>query len=352
MSLRAVPRLGFLVCTLMLGACASVTVPATVLRPAELDLDGHRHLAMWKVDGRLGPLIGDRVSQGLFESPRFEIVDQANLRRILKQQGEQVSDAFDQATQALIGQLTGATAAVSGEAMIESFSEHVTPVPFEEVYKDSQGRAIVRNRVRNVREGLARMRVRLQITDLASGKVIARKSLERTREVKTEAVDGEPPQIDGEGLLLQCVDQVAADFVLAVVPRGEQQTFQLYRGDGMLQLSRQDELERGISHAQHGHWSLAADAFGDAVARYEAADREPELLARARFNQAVALALSQRFDEAFATLNQARSVMGGSDLSSLQRRLEQMRADDNRLKKQVGDPRRSRVASSKGTPST
>ncbi|RKY17382.1 MAG: hypothetical protein DRQ55_15925 [Planctomycetota bacterium] len=333
---RVLPRLGLLLALTLLGACASSKVSVSVTRPAQLDLLGHRHLVMWGVTGDTGALIADRVSQAVFDSSRFDIVDHANLARVLSQQGLQLGDAFSPEAQALIGKLTGATAAVVGRVNLESFHDPVTATPFERTEEDAQGNAIIRRHTRYVRDGLARLDLSLQVTDLGTGTVIARQSLGAERTQRTESVDAPPARIDAEGLMLECVDSVCADFMQAIVPHEEQVRITLYRGDGLFQVQRQAELERGIEQGRAGRWNAAAASFAQAVERYDSAPGSVELLARSHYNHGLALALDRRCSAALAALDRALALQADSSFRTARTWVERLQADFERLQRQVG----------------
>lgn len=69
--------------TIFLSACASTKLMVSVTRPAKVNLKKFKKIAMAEIDGNGGRDLGEEITQALFDSGRFEILDRENLRRIM-----------------------------------------------------------------------------------------------------------------------------------------------------------------------------------------------------------------------------------------------------------------------------
>ena len=77
--------------TLLMTSCASkLKVPR--LKPAEINLSAYKKAAVIRFKGPHGREISDSLTQKLFESKRFDVLDRSNLARILKEQNLSISD--------------------------------------------------------------------------------------------------------------------------------------------------------------------------------------------------------------------------------------------------------------------
>ena len=91
---------------LFLASCApSVRVPVT--RPAEINLMGIKRVAIGQIDGNVGASLSDVLSQRLFESGRYEIMDRQNMNTLMKEHNLNMTGIIDDQTSVRLGNLSG-----------------------------------------------------------------------------------------------------------------------------------------------------------------------------------------------------------------------------------------------------
>lgn len=107
----------FVLWAIFLAGCATrpIVVAVDVLKPAEVDLEGVRKLAIADFRGSGGAVVANQVTSKPLAGRHYEILERARLTRIIEELRLAQSDLVDSATAAKLGKAAGVDGLIFGE---------------------------------------------------------------------------------------------------------------------------------------------------------------------------------------------------------------------------------------------
>jgi tetratricopeptide (TPR) repeat protein len=273
--------------TVLLTGCATVSIRVPFVEPAEIDLKGIENIAIGDITGLGGEDLQDDLTQALFESERFQVLDRQHLQHILTEHELQYSGAIDESTAIELGKLIGSTAFIFGRVQRYGYNDQVS----QSKWKDKK---TGKTHINYKREGVATVRAFLQVTDTRTGKIIAIRKIERSSTATTSATDRRPPPIDGDILLESARFKVVDTFMRAIAP------YEVTINMTFIKVKGVPEISAGIAFAKHRQWDLAIESFekGVETAPYKVKHK-------AHYNLGIAYMAVGEFDKAKEHLKEA-----------------------------------------------
>ncbi|NVM23187.1 MAG: hypothetical protein HWN68_15555 [Desulfobacterales bacterium] len=303
-----------LVVMLILTGCApSILVPVT--RPAEVNLRGLNRIAIGEITGTGGQEIAGVLTSKLFESANFEVLDRANLDRILKEQSVSLSGAMDEETVAKIGKLVGAAALIFGNVATHSYQ-------LKKWREDSWTSKSGTRYQAHWKTGTATVKLSFQVVSLTTGKILAAKTITKQAERSTRENNRWPEDPDKESAMNEAADGAVTGFVKMIAPYTEHVKVKFARKDSDL-----PELERGVNFARAGRWS-------DAVTQFKAATEKDPAHEGAWWNLGLAYEYSFVFDKAEEAFNKANMIKTSPKYLEEINNVKRMAAERKKLKEQ------------------
>jgi len=296
-----------------LVGCGTTTILVPVTRPAEINLKAFHKIAVGEIEGTGGADLADDLTQALFGSGRFDVLDRRRFDEILREHDLSLSGYLDEATAVKVGKLVGAAVLVRGRLSVYKYEEKLEQV--ESV--DKKG---IRH-VLNTRIGRANASAYLQLTDLTTGRIHTAKRFDRVAEHRATGYDRPPDEIDPDRLLTEARTMVVADFMKKIAPYTEMVRVTLLKDSDI------PELEEGMSWAKRGEWERAAEIFKSATRQYPHSDK-------AFYNLGVALQYSYLFPEAVEALQKAYQINPDKRYQEEIANVRSMEAEQKRLQEQ------------------
>jgi len=298
--------------SLLIG-CGSTSMLVPVTRPAEINLKGYNKIAVGTITGRAGQDLADDLLNALVNSGRFEVLDRQHLNDLLREQDLTRAGYADSVHGGKVGGLVGAAVMVAGRVTIYKYEEKMKRDPSV----DKNGH----KHVSNTRYGTATISSNLQLTNIATGRVITSKRFDRTAEAKTYGHDREPDRIDPDGLLASAREIVASDFMKKIAPYREMVRVSLLKDSDI------PEFEEGIGLAERGEWERAAEVFKSVTVTHPGSDK-------AFYNFGVALEYAYLFPEALEALQKAYRLNADDDYQKEMSNVRRMESEQKRLEEQ------------------
>lgn len=309
------------------GCAHTIGIPVQVLRPAEINMNRYKQIAVGGIQGSHGAEMTGLVQQRLVDSNRFTVVDRQNLERVLREQGLASSDLADPRAAVKLGKLLPSAALVFGR-VDENYSENVSSS--EGTCTSSTGKT-KRKCYTNTRVGKAVVRGTFTVTDVETGAVLRTKVIPCELGASTEALDKQPAAIDAQALLSECREGVAQEFLKSIVPYRET-VYAPFQEDSDL-----PQIQQGINFAKLGKWDDAIEKFLQAVETVSANPKTSgETAARAYFNLGLAYEYSGRYDEALKHVEQAYSLQPEEVYLLETREIKRRIAEKRKLEEQLG----------------
>ena len=271
------------------GCAPSMMVPVT--RPAEINLRGISKIAIGEIRGDGGQVVSDLLTSKLFESGKFEVVDRANLDRILREHSLNLGGAVDEKTAAQLGKLVGAAVLVFGNISLFKYDLKAST---GDRWKDKQGGY----HQSHYKKGVARVTASLQVVGLTTGTVLAAKTISKEASSQTSADNAWPDDPDRDAIVGTAVDDTVATFIKMIAPYTEYVNVTFAKNDSKL-----PELEKGVAFAKAGQWN-------DAIEQFKAAATKAPTHQGAYWNLGLAYEYTNQFEkaeESFKTANRIQS---------------------------------------------
>jgi len=298
--------------------CGTTSLLVPVTRPAEINLAKFKKIAVGEITGQAANDVTDELTTALFESNRFEVLDRANLDKILREHNLSASGLVDEKTAAEFGQLIGAAAMVFGRVADYKYDEKLEK---GEPWTDKKGG----RHQTFTRYGSSKVTVNFKITDLTTGKLLVSKSITHGGEAKTYADNQQPDAIDRDNLFAFARKAVIQDFMKKVAPYTEYVKMYL-KSDSDI-----PELEKGISLAKAGQWDRAIENFKSATEKYPG----NENLHKAYYDLGVAYMYNQMFKESIDALNKAYELKADEDYLTEIQNCKNMESEYKKLQEQL-----------------
>lgn len=282
--------LGTSVLVCLIGCITYLRVSVT--RPAEVDLKGFKRIAIGEITGEKGIDFAEELTQALFESGKYEVLDRTHIDGILREHKLSLSGIVDDTTAAQIGKYLGAAALVFGRVAVYKTDEKIA----DYTSRDGEGKTYTTY----TREQWADVSVHFRIIDCTTGKILATRTIDAKPTVKHSATDKEPEKTDPETLLRNGRRTVITQFMKMIAPYTEIVEVPL-ETDGKM-----PELALGNSHAKIGNWEEARKIYANAVEKYK---NLPEMkIYKAYFNLGIANVYCNDFKSGLEYLNKAYSL--------------------------------------------
>jgi len=239
-------------CAALTAGCAPspVVVNMAVVRPAEVDLGSVRRLAVADFQGAGGSAVSNKLVTKLVAGRRFDILERAQLARVLDELALSLSGIVDATTAAKVGKAAGVNALIFGQADIYQVVDEwaVTPLQKSRVVAyqtqcDRKGRCfnvpVTQSYTVNAPTTLRRGHVTasFRVVGVETGQILAAKTASRRWE-GVNIVDPDPssPMAFGGGIpmaqsmvlppqsaiLEQLTEEVAVEIVGLISPHSVQ----------------------------------------------------------------------------------------------------------------------------------
>jgi tetratricopeptide (TPR) repeat protein len=295
------------------GCAPSVKVPVT--RPAEINLAGVKRIAVGQIDGNVGNELSDMLTQELFNSGRYEVLDRQYTNRIMAEHSLNLSGAVNESTAARVGQLLGASALIVGN----SNARYELTKDKSEGYRDKEGRLIIQHH----KAGHAVVDTTLQVLDLATGRVLAVKRFTEEEWDETWENNKWPPDPDRDLIIGQALAATSGRFMKIIAPYTEYVHVKFENSDIA-------ESKTGIEFAKAGQWNEARRHFRLAV---EQAPND----AAAWYNLGLAYQYTAMFDEAVSAFNKSNGLKPANKCIEQIVNCNKLKAESVKLERQLGD---------------
>lgn len=139
--------------TALAGCAASLsTINIRTLKPAAIDLDGIKKVAVVGFEGKGGDAVTGKFTAALVESKRFDVLEREKAARILKEHELYMTGLVDEKTAVKIGHMVGADALIFGTVDAYKVTDELGAVALPKVRKrDYYLETNVDNRKRRVK---------------------------------------------------------------------------------------------------------------------------------------------------------------------------------------------------------
>lgn len=278
--------LGILLSSVLVISSCAPRIQVPVMRPAEINFNGKKRMAIGAFDGNAGPETSDLLTSRLFANGYFELVERQDLRSIMRERNLGMSGALDDRSAIKLGKLIGASVMVNGSSSA-SFDVNLSTND----WKDKKGRHTTFKKF-----GLARVYATFKIVDLTTGRILAVKTVSREASAETSNNDYYPPDPDEGALVREALDYTIDDFIRMIAPYQEFVTVEFASNDADI-----PEIESGISFCKMGRWN-------DGVAQFNLATKKYPMDYAAWFNLGIAYEYSYMFEEAESAFMQANRI--------------------------------------------
>jgi len=192
----------------LLSCAPSARVP--INRPAEINLMGIKQIAIGNIQGNAGRAISESITEKLFQSDHFKVVDRANLKKVLSEQSLGASGAVDEDTAVKIGKLLGASALITGRSDVKfTKSRSVSKTYYN---KEKQPYRYYRSKTK------ADQNTRLKVIDLTSGQVVAVRNFSKSATRNESDRNGYPPYPDQSILFGKTNSATVTKFAKMIAP--------------------------------------------------------------------------------------------------------------------------------------
>ncbi|HHL72045.1 MAG TPA: tetratricopeptide repeat protein [Bacteroidetes bacterium] len=303
---------------LVLAGCSSTSVRLPVTHPAEINLKGFAKIAIGEITGRGSADLSEELTQALFESGRFEVLNRQNLDRILAEHSLALSGVIDEEQAAELGKFLGAAALIFGRVSEHGYKEELTHADYTDKKTGKKTRTYTRS-------GRARVSATLQVVDLTTGKILAIKKFTKVQTARTSADGERPVKIDPKPLLAKCRSGIIRDFMKKIAPYTEYVSVSFETDKSM------PELERGYNMAKVGSWDRAIQLFTQAAKR----NRSNPAVHKAWYNLGMAYLYTDRFDRARKALLKAYEIKPEGKYERALKQVEVRRDEQRRLQEQL-----------------
>lgn len=299
------------------AACGTVAVRVPVMKPAEVNMAAYPSVAIGGMSGNGERMMSDALEEALINSQRFTVVDRQHLAQVMSELKLSASDLANPASTTRLGNVVTATALIFAD-VTDSYREQ----PSEDHYKDDKGKP----HVSNVIKGMAQVRATFRIVDVATGRLIAAKTYEETREDSSTGIDKRAAPLDRAALENGARQAVLDRFMKAIVPHQEFMEANFQKDSDLPQ------LEGGIGYAERGDWKNAQATFNKAA---QDAEKNVKLksgqVAKCYWDLGLSYEYAGDYDKATDTINKAYKLSNDSDMLAELDNVKRLQSDAKRL---------------------
>lgn len=249
----------------LLIACGSTSFYVPVRKPAEVNLLAYKRIAVsdfvqdiqWRWSRypyTLSQDVADEITRELLRTGKFDVIDQRLFDLMPKEQRPRDIGNPKDVVPSDVGRFGAPTCLLTGRISQCKYEEDTKSVEVRRRDKPSA--------MNNIRHGLVRMEVVLQVSDFASGKIIWNKRFRSQVEANKEAIDAKPAPIDEDILRTQAQTIIVQEFMQSIVPTEERISVTMLIEDEM------PLLAQGVAQAKLGKWDEAIETFTNATIEY------------------------------------------------------------------------------------
>jgi hypothetical protein len=298
----------------VLFSCApSAKVPIT--RPAEINLKGIKQIVIGDIQGNVGTALSEALTEKLFISNQFIIVDRANLDKMLKEQALGASGTVDEDTAIRIGKLIGASALIVGRSNANVNKSRRESQTFYDKNNKPYRYCHAKTEVNQSTS--------IKVIDLTTGQVVAVKNLSKSDDKEDLDKDRYPPFPTETPLINNTTKATVEEFTKFIVPYTE-------LVEVGFENDKTPECKSGVAFAQNGDWRNALDQFKAAV------KKEPSNN-KSWYNLGVAYEYNFMYDEAISALKKSNQLKHSSKTISEIQNVKKLEADQKKLEIQQSD---------------
>ncbi len=315
----------FLIFIFTLSACAPA-LKVSRMKPAAINLSGYKKIAIGDVKGIGGDEISYMLTQALFDSGRFEVLDRENLRSIMKEQEMSIGDEFDPNSSVELGKMIGSAALVFGNVTRRDYNQKTSTT--EGTCSDGKRQWKCSTFTLT---GTWNQNASFKVIDTSSGKILATKGLKKSTQRSISKRERHPsPDWTREDGFAVTSKGIIDEFMKVIAPYRIVEEVKLFTNKKL------PELKKGIDFAKNEDWNNAIEQFREACNK---ADKDPEIKdkirARAHYNLGIALGYSgQDYDEAIKEIENAIKIKPEDEFYKAIKKIKGFKRDAERLKDQ------------------
>lgn len=314
---------------LLSSGCFATKVTVPRMAPAEIDVGGHKRLAVGGVSGRGGEQVSAALTSAVFATNRFEVLDRANLKQLTKEQDLQISGRVADDSAVSVGQMIGAAALLVGDMIDYSYNEDLSQSQRDCTEKGKKKKTCTDY----TRTASAHVAVSLKVLDTETGKILAARTLDAGDQRSTSGRDMAPATIGADGeMLTAAVKKIAETFANVIAPHTVNVEVEL-ADDGDL-----PELERGNNYAKLGDWTKALGEYNAAAQRLPGEFSKGDQ-AKVHYNLGVGYAYSGDLDHGLAELEQSFALEPEDRTMAEINKVKKFKLDDAELARQQAHTR-------------
>lgn len=292
------------------GCGPSVRVPIT--RPAEINLKGINKIAIGEIKGNIGQSVADLITSRLFESGRFEVVDRENLDRLMSEHRLSLAGVIDKDTAAQVGKLSGASALIFGNSNV-NYNQRSWR---SKLYQNKDGSTYRFF----YKEGKAKMNTNLRVVDLATGKILAVKSISEVGRSEVGDKNRWPEDVDRQAVISKAAHKTVNVFMKMIAP------YTVYVSVNF-ESTKTPAGESGVKFAKNGMWAEALEQF-------KLAAKSSPNRAEAWYNLGLGYEYNYEYDEAIKALKKANQIKPSSKYIGEITSVKRLEAEQQKLAQQ------------------
>ncbi len=286
--------------TLLLLGC-SPSVMLTVQRPAEVNLSEYKTIAFgdFTNEKNMRTLYSINIEESLtnhiFKTGAFEIVERRNLNRLLEEHSLSLSGLVDESSSVEVGKLLSSAVLAFGRIYKNEYTEE-TSKSDEQV--DSEGKKYHIY----YRSGNYSLGINIRLVDVTTGRILFTKDFESTSRRRTSAKDKDAPAINRNQLLSECVDDISSQFVKMIAPYDETVRVRFEKDRNL------PDLDLAIAQIRVGDWNDAVNTLRSATMKPEIDD---DTRAKAYYNYGLVILYYGKYDGATEAFRRAMQLNPG-----------------------------------------
>ncbi len=327
---------GLLSSFLLLAACGPTMLQIPIRKPAEIDVEGIRKIAIVDFQGPngSGALASSLLTTNLLSDRFYQIFERTKIDQILEEHKLAMAGIVDENSARKVGLLLGADALIFGQVVTYKFDPDELGV--EKVEKQvgtgkyrivTRGKKKVREEIKKtvladqsyiIRRGSASITVRM--VNVESGQLVASKAISKSYD-SGKVVEGRKKLKAKGAILHDMLAEIMKEFAQIISPHIVLEKLPFEKGKGPLKV--------GVQYAKNGLWEEAIKAF------YTSVKQQPAN-ASAHYNFGLANMVVGKFSLAEEEFKKAIVLKNKSIYFSALSRVKKFREDQNRLQNQVG----------------
>lgn len=267
-----------------------------VTHPPRVTLKGITKISVLELtgSGRCGAEFGERIATLIGQSSRFELIDRSNIEAVLREQGFQSSGAVTPSAAVKLGAMLGPSAAFAGRVLRCNVA---TSGPLYSDYQDSKGR-VTRTYMRRT---TAQLSARINLIDLATGKVLAGEMVEASDTLVNSSVQGDPEAPSADAVLTNVYRKAENDVSRILFPWTETISVSVHDDNKC-------ELKASAGEIRNANFEAAAERLRVMIDKECDHPEDKVLRSKAYYNRGIALTYSGKPRDGLESLQRASAL--------------------------------------------